>query len=123
MSPRLCLPAFAGALFLLPLAGHGEEKPAPEAPAEARVRLRLNAIETATLLGRYESLLKRELGLHENVRACVKSGDNRLPEYQQVLQEVQDDLEQTKKRLTTLEAERAKLTERPGKKGLGDPSK
>jgi hypothetical protein len=42
----------------------------------------------------------------------VKSGDPRLPQYQQALQEAQDDLKTTKKKLVQLESERAKLATR-----------
>ena len=82
------------------------------------IRLKLNAIESSTLLEHYETIAKRELGLHDSVRACLKSGDNRLPQYQQALQESQDDLDTTKKKLVALEAEKKKLITQLGAKDL-----
>src|SRR5262249_3563361 len=106
----------------LPLA---RSAPLPQAPpdvAEVTVLLRLNAIETTKLLEHYSALVKRELSLRDGVRACLKSGDDRLAEYQQALQEAQDDLASTKKRLLTLETEKVKLNERLGRKIVYDPA-
>jgi len=99
--------------------------PLPQAPpdvAEVNVLLRLNGIETAKLMEHYSALVKRELALQDSVRACMKSGDTRLPEYQQALQEAQDDLSSTKKRLIALEVEKLKLNERLGRKVVSDPA-
>jgi len=122
MATWVCLPTFVPALLVVSLVGAPapDEKKAPEDLSEMKVRLRLNAIETAQFLEHFGALVKRELGLQDSVRACMKSGDPRLPQYQQALQEAQDDLAKTKKRLTTLESERAKLVERLGTKNTGD---
>ncbi len=109
-------------LLLVPHARSAPLRLAAPDPAEATVQLRLNAIETSELLEHYRTLVRRELSLHDNVRACLKSGDDRLPQYQQALQETQDDLAATKKRLIALEAERTKQSERLGRKALGAPA-
>jgi hypothetical protein len=49
------------------------------------------------------------------VRACEKSGEPRLPQYQEALRETQADLETTKRRMVELEAERLKLIRTLGK--------
>jgi hypothetical protein len=114
----VCLPIALAALLAgtLPGTPAPQDAKAPADPSEMRVRLRLNAAEAAQLLQHYEGLVKRELGLQESVRACTKSGDARLPQYQQALQEVQDDVKTTKERLVRLESEREKLVERLGPK-------
>jgi hypothetical protein len=99
----------------------GETKPADN-PAEMKVRLKLNVIESCKLLEHYGSLLDRVLALQHSIRACVKSGDERLAQYEQALTEAQADLERTKKRLIVLESEKAKLVERLGLKNAGDGS-
>ena len=87
-----------------------------EETAKTTVRLKLNAIEIANLLERYEKLLQREADLTGSVRATVKSGDERQPHYQDALKETQDDLERIKRRLIELEMEKAKLAQpRPQK--------
>jgi hypothetical protein len=98
------------------------EKQAMETKPEATVRLKLNGIETATLLVRYEKLLQRELEVEENVKACNKVGDLRLREYEDALKDAQEGLEATKKKLLDLELERSRLMERLGKKESGDAS-
>src|SRR6516165_2634913 len=70
---------------------------APAEPPEITVRYKLNAIETSKLLEHYQSLLKREMSLQDSVRACARSGDERLPQYVQALQETRDDLANTRK--------------------------
>jgi hypothetical protein len=120
MLARTWLPALACALLVASGAEPADEKKAPEGPAEMAVRLKLNAIETSKLLEHYETLVKRELGLQDNVRACIKSGDNRVPQYQQALQEAQDDLDATRKKLVALEVEKRKLTAQLGRKDLPD---
>lgn len=90
--------------------------------AEMKVQLRLNAIESSKLADHYASLLTRQLSLQDSVRACMRVGDERLPNYQQALNDVRDDLEKTKKRLMTLETANEKLVDRIGKKNLGDGS-
>jgi hypothetical protein len=84
--------------------------------AEMKVRLRLNAIESSLLTEHYGYLFKREIELRDSVRAGLKSGDERLPDYQRALADTQSDLAQTKKKLITLEAETAKFIERLGPK-------
>jgi hypothetical protein len=119
MSKRICL-VFTCALLSAPLAGAGDEKKTPESSTELQVRLRLNAIESAALLERYQTLVKRELSLQDSLRACIKSGDDRVHQYGQALQEAQSDLKTAKKTLITLESERVRLLERLGKKNAGD---
>jgi hypothetical protein len=111
MLNRICLPALACGL-VVSLAGRAGESKAVEDASEMKVRLRLNAIESAKLQEHYERLVKRELELEDGVRACRKSGDGRLPEYLQALQEAQGDLEKTKKKLVALESERDKVLRR-----------
>jgi hypothetical protein len=94
------------------LAGAAGETKAPEDVPEMKVRLRLNAIETAKLQEHYQGLVQRELELQDSVRACRKSGDGRLPEYLEALQETQGDLEKTRKKLVALESEREKVLRR-----------
>jgi len=98
------------------------EKESLETKSRATVRLKLNVIETGKLLERYEKLLQREMDLQENVKACNKSGDPRLPQYQDALKDAQEALEPTKKKLFDLDMEKAKLMERLGKKDSGDAS-
>jgi hypothetical protein len=105
------LPAFAG-----PAA---EEKAVKEASTQ-KVRLRLLAIETSQLTAHYEGLVKRELELHDAVRSCMKSGDERSHEYEQALLQTKKDLEETKDRLVALEFEKFKLTDGQAKKALED---
>lgn len=93
----------------------GEKKPADDL-VEKKVRLRVNAIETAVITEQVEMLIKREFNLRGSVRACIASGDERLPQYQKALADAQTDLEQNKKKLVELESERAKLIERLGPK-------
>jgi hypothetical protein len=119
MFKRICL-VFACALCASSLGGAGDEKKKPESPAEVQVRLRLNAIESAALLERYEMLIKQELSLQDSLRACIKSGDDRVHQYGQALQDAQSDLEKAKKTLITLELDRARLLERLGKKNAAD---
>jgi hypothetical protein len=118
MLSRIGLSAFACAWVLFSPASRADERQANEDPSVSRVRLRLNAIETSVLLEHYERLVKRELGLQENVRACARSGDNRLAEYQQALQEAQGDLDATRKKLVALETEKRELIARLRKQGI-----
>lgn len=101
---------------LLVGAGFGTPTPReikePPDRSELKVELRLNDAQTTHLMEHYEMLVKRESNLQGSVRACVKSGDPRLAEYQQALQEAQDDLKATKKKLVQLESDRAKLVKR-----------
>lgn len=106
---------------ILPVAGAGEKKPTDDV-AEMKVRLKLNAIEGAILLDYYGVFVKRELDLRDSVRASIKSGVERLPEYQKALEEVRADLEVTKKRLITIESEKAKLIEKLGPKNVAEES-
>ena len=122
MFTRIFVPTLACAVLAFPLARSADEKQTPEQLSEMRVRLRLNAIETSKLEEHYETLVKRELSLQDNVRACLKSGDQRLPEYQQALQDAQADLEKTKTKLVARELEKAKLSERLGKRQPQDAS-
>jgi hypothetical protein len=110
MFTRIWLSIFACALLVFSFARSAGEKQAPPAVSELAVRYRLNAIETSTLLENYQSLVKRELALQGSVRACTKSGDERLPQYVQALQEARADLVMTKQRLIALESEKAKLS-------------
>jgi len=59
--------------------------------------------------------VKRELSLQDSVRACARSGDERLLNYVQALQQTRDDLANTRKRLIALESEKAKLSVALGK--------
>jgi hypothetical protein len=120
MVTRLSLPALACALLLASGADSADETKTPKPSPEATVRLKLNEIETSKLLDHYGTLVKRELGLRDNVRACIKSNDKRLPEYQKALQDAQDDLDSTKKKLVALERERKKLATPLGKKEQRD---
>jgi hypothetical protein len=104
------------------LGAPADEKQLLETKSQATVRLKLNVIESAKLLERYEKLLQREIDLQENVKACNKSGDPRLPEYEDALKDAQEALETTKKKLLDLEMEKARLIERLGKKDSGDAS-
>jgi hypothetical protein len=104
------------------LGAPADEKQLLETKSQATVRLKLNGIETAKLLERYEKFLQREMDLQENVKACNKSGDPRLPQYEDALKDAQEALEPTKKKLFDLEMEKAKLVERLGKKESGDAS-
>src|SRR5712691_7597730 len=104
------------------LGAPADEKQLLEIKSRATVRLKLNGIETAKLLARYEKLLQREMDLQENVDACNKSGDPRLPQYEDALKDAQEALETTKKKLLDLEVEKAKLIERLGKKESSDAS-
>jgi hypothetical protein len=96
------LPAFA--------APAADEKAIKETAAQ-KVRLKLLAIEIAQLTSHYEGLVKRELELQEAIRACTKSGDNRLHEYEEARKQAYEDLEVTTERLNRLEVEKTKLTE------------
>ena len=109
----------AGVLLVTPHAGSADDK-ALESTSEKVVRLKLNGIETAQLLEHHEWLSKRELSLQDSVRACIKAGSNRLPEYQQSLKETRDDLDATKQKLVALEVEKRKLTAQLGKADLPD---
>jgi hypothetical protein len=122
MVTSIRLAALVLALLLVPQARSAPLRIAAPDPAEATVRLRLNALETSELLGRYRTLVRRELSLQDSVRACLKSGEDRLHEYQQALQETQDDLANTKKRLVTLETEKTRLNERLGRKAVSAPA-
>jgi hypothetical protein len=119
MLTRICS-ALICALCVASIAGAGDHKKRPESLADLQVRLRLNAIESAAVLERYQTLVKRELSLQDNLRACIKSGDDRVHQYGQALQETQNDLEKGKKTLIALELERARLLERLGKKNGAD---
>jgi hypothetical protein len=103
-------------LGTVPPSGLGQEKKRSEDLIEARVRLSLNALERSKLMERYAALLDREMSLQDSVRASAKSGDERLPRYQQALDEVRADMQQTRKKLTTLEMEKVNLLERLGAK-------
>ncbi len=104
------------------LGAPADEKQVLETKSQATVRLKLNVVETGKLLARYEKLLQREMDLQENVDACNKSGDPRLPQYEDALKDAQEALETTKKKLLDLEVEKAKLIERLGKKESSDAS-
>src|SRR5262249_8810321 len=71
---------------------------------------------------RYGALFERELSLQDSVRACIKSGDERLQQYQQALDETRADLEQTRKKLAALETEKGKLIDRLGPKNIDAPA-
>ena len=72
--------------FVLPaFAGPAADEKALKETLEQKVRVKLLAIEIDQLTAHFEGLVKRELGLQEAIRACTKSGDNRLPEYQEAL--------------------------------------
>lgn len=118
MARRVALTAVVTILIAcaLPAAPVPDEKKHPEEAAEAEVRLRLIGIESAQLLDQYGVVYKRELNLQDSVRACARTGDPRLAEYQQVLKDAQADLEKVKKGLVSLELERAKLLDRLGRK-------
>jgi hypothetical protein len=107
---RCFLPTLALLFVLLPLAGHADEKQAPDDLIRRRLDLKLNAIEASKLLGRYAALVQRELDLQGSVNACITSGDCRLREYLQALQNARLDLDATKERLLTLEVEKARLS-------------
>jgi hypothetical protein len=117
-----CLLAVVFAAVPPSLGAPALEKEVLETKAQATVRLRLNVVETVMLLERYEKLLQREIDLQESVKACNKSGDPRLPEYEDALKDAQEALEATKKKLFDLEMEKVKLMERLGKKESGDVS-
>ena len=112
-------PTFAGLLLMLSFAPAADVKQPVDDLSEVRVCLRLNAIETAILTAHYEALVKRELGLQDAVRACVRSGDERLEQYQQSLQEARADLEHARKKLVALEFEKDKLIKRLGPQNHG----
>src|SRR5262245_35551153 len=95
MLSRICLLTCFCALFAFSLIGAADEINPSDDLLVAKVRLRLNAIEAATAMEHYESLVKRETAARDSVRAAIKSGDKSLPHYQQALQEVQDNLEVT----------------------------
>jgi chromosome segregation ATPase len=124
MFNRACVVTFGCLLLVFSFSGHGrdkapsgkEQKRGAEDPSEMTVRFRLNGIEAATYYEEYRQAVKRERGLQENVRACIQSGDNRLPEYKQALQNTQDDLAKLKKKLAALESEKTKLVRALGKK-------
>ena len=121
MLARVCIAAFACALLSSPyFFGSAGEKKQAEDLSELKVRLRLNAIESSRLMDHYAALFARELGLQDSVRACIKSGDDRLPQYQQALNQARADLEQTKKKLSALESEKTKLIERLGAKNAAE---
>src|SRR5437764_1263828 len=79
-----------------------------EEPAELRARIRINTLEAAVVQEHFERQVKWELDLCENIRACIESGDERLPQYQQTHQRVQAELEATKKQLIALEVDNAR---------------
>lgn len=118
MLTRIFLLTLACIVLVASVSDSADEKNVPEDSSEARVLLRLNTVKTSKLLERYETLVKRELDLQDSVRSCIKSGDNRLQQYQQALREAQDDLDWTKKKLLELETEKTALTARLGKKDL-----
>lgn len=120
MLSRICLPAGVCVLLAFPFVGAADETKAPEDLPEVTIRLQLNALESAKLAAHYEMLVERELNLQGSIRACIKSGDQRLPQYQQALQEAQGDLETTKKKMIALESERVKLRKRLGEKNAAD---
>jgi septal ring factor EnvC (AmiA/AmiB activator) len=111
-----CFIAMTLAVGPLALGAPADPKQTLEETSKATVRLKLNAIETAKLLERYQKQLQREADLSGSVRATVKSGDDRLPQYQDALKEAQDDLERIKQKLVDLEMEKAKLLQQLGKK-------
>ena len=104
--------------------GYGADEREPfDLLSEIRVRLRLNSIETSKLNEHYEKLVLRELSLQDNVRACAKHDDEkmpRLPQYQEALHDTQLELDMTRKRLVRLETERDKLLAQMKAK-FGDP--
>lgn len=114
---------FALALAAVPpsLGAPANEKHEREATAQATVQLKLNGIETARLMERYEKLFQREIDLTDTVRACARTGDERLAGYENTRKDVQADLKETKSRLLDLELEKPKLLERLGKKESSDP--
>jgi hypothetical protein len=95
-----------------------------EATSQASVRWKLNRIETAKLLERYENLLQREMILRDDVKIYTKSGNNHplLQQSEDRLEQVQENLETTKKKLVDLEMEKTKLIEHFGKPEPGDGS-
>jgi hypothetical protein len=95
-----------------------------EATSQATVRWKLNRIETAKNLERYENLLQREMILRDDVMAYNKSGGypGLLQACEERLEQVQENLETTKKQLVELEMEKAKLIEHFGKPESGDAS-
>ncbi|MBI2803488.1 MAG: hypothetical protein HYX68_00710 [Planctomycetes bacterium] len=120
-------PVFIAALVCVffsvaPICESGGEKDGTVGVVESKVRLRLNVIERSKLTERYGLLFDRELNLQDSVQACLKSGDERLPLYQQALQAVQTDQKKIKKRLTVLEAENTQLMKRIGKKNATEIS-
>jgi hypothetical protein len=113
-----CLVAMTLAAIPPALGAPADPKQTLEETAKVTVRLKLNAIETANLLERYEKLFQREADLTGSVRACAKSGDERQPQYQDALKETQDDLQKIKVRLVELEMEKAKLAQPRGQKEI-----
>src|SRR5688572_10414989 len=107
----ICLPTLACAMVLSSSVDRAVEKQTDEA-AQGRVQLMLHDIQIAQFLKRYELLVQRELSIQETVRASRTAGDQRLPQYDQALQETREDLDQVRKRLVALESEKSKLSER-----------
>jgi hypothetical protein len=93
-----------------------------EATSQASVRWKLNRIETAKNLERYENLVQREMNLRDDVKAYIKSSNNPdlLHACEESLKQVQENLETTKIRLVDLEVEKAKLIDQFGKPESGD---
>jgi hypothetical protein len=119
MLSRACLLTIVAAVLAFCFAGHAGEKPAIVDEAEAAVRLRINAIESALQFERYEALLKRHLDLAEEVRALEQRASDprkvaaRKPALQ--LQAEQSCLNAIRKRLAELESENVKLRKTLGK--------
>jgi hypothetical protein len=120
MLSRICLLTGVCVLLAFPFVGAADETKAPDDLPEVTVRLQLIAIESAKLATHYGILVERELNLQGSVRAAIKSGDQRLPEFQQGLQEAQGDLETTRKKMIALESERLTLRKRLGEKNSGN---
>jgi hypothetical protein len=107
---------FAFAFLATSFSGSAGEKKPVESVPEMKVRVRLINIETAILMDDYAIHLKREIDLRDSVRASKRNGDERLPDYQKALDDTRSDLDQTRKRLLTLETDKAALIERLGPK-------
>jgi hypothetical protein len=95
-----------------------------EATSQAAVRLKLNAIETARFLERYEKDFAFRMHCEENIELYSKAAVDPeiLKRQKSDLESVEDSLEKTKKKLVDLEVEKTKLIEQFGKPESADAS-